>query len=295
MSVISTWVATPNRIRLIYDFLAASSSGEERERVEQLAGPSSLSKQAEDPEEQAGTTTVPSTISQGIALGLFLEHDGKLAARPVDRELAIVLGPNEAYTQMLEHLLLSPESPVAESQQTFATALSWFLCQSPRDPLSFSGSQVTRLASQLIGDDFFELRSVANWQTFCYWARALGYCTFLKIDDKTAVYADPSRAVARHLRQQLQKTGMRKASELPALLANATVFDGGSQRTKIQARFKESTNLPSRLSESLSLALLRLENANKISLTQLADGDIRALDLGDRTRSITHLERDIGL
>jgi hypothetical protein len=162
--------------------------------------------------------------------------------------------------------------------------------QSPRRPLDFSTNQLTRLREQLGESDDYQITSAPRWQNVYYWARALGFCGFVGLSNKTLVIPDPTIVLRRHLREVLLHTDELRIAEMLGKLADrCPVFEGGTLRNEVEERVLTKPRDESRLSESTSLALTRLQDQGLIRLRALADAEVRILDHGDTTERISHV------
>jgi hypothetical protein len=289
MSVISTVEAIPSRLKMLYAFLEGKA-GEDRSRLMSIAGPKAFANAATADESSAAT--VRNSILEALNMGLLIEDNDRISARPLDKATRRTFGFDRAYLQLVEWLLFDRDAPGQESQRAFAFALSWLLTQSPRRPLNFSINQKMKLQEQLGEADDYQLTNFSNWQNLCYWGRYLGYCMFLGLKGVTWVVPDPSIALRRHFDVMLpDKDRMRVADVVSELAERNPVFEGGYARVEVESRFSKAPREQNRLSESTSLGILRLEQQGLIRLEALADADVLSLDLGDTQRAVTHVVR----
>lgn len=293
MSVISTVEAIPSRLKIIYEYLEGKTA-EDRSRVMAVLAPRALARigASGDP----SLATVDNSLAEAIQLGLVLNENGKLTARPIDKALRKKYGLDRAFIDLAEWLLLSEESPGRESQRTFPFALAWLLMQSPREPLQFSGNKVNKLRGQIGEGDEYQLTNESSWQNLCYWARALGYCTWFSSNGEAMVISDPTEALRRHLDAMLPaKEPLRVVDALGLLAKRCTVIDGGVVREEVESRSLGTLRESSKLSQSTSFALSRLESLGAVHLRALADAETRTLDVGAGPRPVSHLQRGKGL
>ncbi len=293
MSVITTVEAIPSRLKMLYAYLE-DKSGEDRARLTAITGPWPKAAQAgTDLTGERGGYAVSNSIAEALQLGLLVERENRVAVgRPLDRARRRSFGFDEAFAEHAEWLLLSPDSPGRESQRGFGFALSWLLMQSPRRPLDFSRNQVTLLREQLGSGDDYQITSIPRFQNLCYWARMLGYCGFVGLRGRTLVVPDPTNALRRHLREILPHKGdMRVSDVMMTLAARCPVLEDGAMRSEVEGRVLAEPRELAKLSESTSLALLRLQGQGSLELRALADAEARVLDLGDTDKRVTHLVR----
>jgi hypothetical protein len=182
----------------------------------------------------------------------------------------------------------------------FARVTAWFLDQ-PAGKLPLRLADVQDVWPSIAEEGFRDVNNPA-WPQWLHWAQALGLATDL---DLTRVKADPSRGekeepartlvvnptgfLQRHLDELLPKGLAKPASAwLPDLGERFPVFETGWIRRRVR-------DDPARiLSDSLSLALLRLEDLGQVELTDRKDAERYLLHLGRFERTFTHLARQGG-
>lgn len=292
MSIISNWVATPSRLRMLYFYLE-DKSGETRDRLVAFAGPRPFQKRNADDDESSSSTVVK-PIDEAIQMGLLIEDANKISvSKRVDRKRGAV-DVDSAFSELVESLLLKSDSPGFESQRSFAPALSWLLMQSPLAPLSFQGNPRERIKEELDGIDY-QLSTEASWQNFCHWARFLGFCTFIGVADRIAVVPDPTNAVSRHLFKIFANEKTMPVGMLVERLAeHCPVLEGGWARNEVEGHSRISARDPFTLSQSTSLALKRLANGGFIKIEIRADAQAFVLDYSDSTERVTHVSKGRG-
>jgi len=289
MSVLSTFEAIPSRLKIIYEYLEGKAP-EDRSRVIEILGPGALArkKASGDP----SRATVESSLNEAIQMGLIVSEDGKLSALPMEKGLRRKVGFDRAFVDLAEWLLLAADAPGRASQRAFPYALAWLLMQSPREPLQFSDNKVSTLRGQIGEGDDYQLTNESSWQNLCYWARALGFCTWLSCGGQAMVMADPTKALQRHLDAILPlKEPLRIVDALVLLGERCTVFEGGVVREEVEARSLGVPRESSKLSQSTSFALLRLESLGAVTLLALADAETRTIEVGAGPRPLSHLQR----
>jgi hypothetical protein len=105
------------------------------------------------------------------------------------------------------------------------------------------------------------------------------------------VIADPTRAIERRLpvlfgdeRQMTINTFVHR------LGTHIPVLDGGRVWHEMQGRFKETLQAKEKhLSQSVSLAMLRLQQAGRIKLEGLSDAASWILEVGRESKSVSHI------
>jgi hypothetical protein len=164
--------------------------------------------------------------------------------------------------------------------------------QPVRRPLQLGVNYKNLIGQQLAlpEDVAFDLSNRDRFNSFHYWCRYLGYAELISSKD---LLPDPTVALRRLLPQAMGSD--REAAILPLLgrLARLTpVFESGRVRRELEADAKpDFQREPQRLSQSTSLALLRLEQAGSVRLEARSDAQALILNLGaDAPRRISHLE-----
>lgn len=288
MSIISTLEATPNRLKLIFSYLDGIKS-EEKKRLLAIAGPKPLRARVE----QSGGNTVAKPVAEALQMGLLVEDGERIrVARNLSPDRRRLLGFDEAFSEHVEDLLFDTTSPGWNSQRTVAPAIAWLLIGSPRRPFEWSGNPRTLLTEQLGEGDNYLLTNPANWQNFAYWARALGYCTFIGVGAKQFVVPDPTAALRRHLREILpDELSITIAETISRVAQRCPVLEQGWAREEVEARSVLPPREHTRLSETTSFALRRLASAGDIKLLALPDAEVRVLNCGDAIDRVSHIAK----
>jgi hypothetical protein len=178
------------------------------------------------------------------------------------------------------------------------TALSWFLSTSPLRPMNFSKEPINELKA-LLGDHAskFEISDYAGWQSFLYWSRYLGFATIVgggnNADDLTTrrVIPDPVKAVEGALPAIFAETNELPVEQFVTRLAAIfPVFETGSARQDFEAmRLTPLIDGDKRLSIATSLALQRLSDRQRLTMTSVADAAARILDFGSREGRVSRI------
>jgi hypothetical protein len=289
MKVVTAVGATPNRMRILYEFLAHSGEkGAERSKLAALLAPTSLAGKEDAGEDNA----FADCLSAGDELRIFRREDDRilLVQAPQRPEL------EEAFREQVERGLLPTGRSEGEVDGAFAGAVSWMLCQDPSQGLRWSGSPgaITVLRTQ-IGEDGpnYDLTNDSRFQQAAYWARFLGFVSRLKLKGEDIVVPDPTRAIERLLDAALPR-GVEKpvAAFMVDLARLCPVLEGGRARIEFEERLPPGMRREDRvLSASTALALLRLKNRGSLAFRRLDDGQVfQAEGLGDDGR-VTHVRR----
>ena len=299
MSIVTTAQAVPSRLFAIYAALFDSESGEVKDRIEAWATPPSLSGRGSDDDGESTTTLFSNTLAEARRIGLVEEIDDKLRLTAEARSGGKKRGDSEAYFLAYMRRTLFDPARAAETQQVgFMFALSWFLSSSPLRPMSFSEPPQNTLKAQ-IGDHASktELTSLNRYQNFLYWARYLGFATIVgganDPEDVTSrrVIPDPAKAIESAL-----PTIFAEANDLPIeqfmtrLAAIFPVFETGSVRQDYEGmRLTPVVDGDKRLSIATSLALQRLVDRQRLTMTGVADATSRILDFGSREGRVSRI------
>ncbi len=300
MSIVTTAQAVPSRLFAIYTSLFNSANGEVKERVESWATPPSLSGRGTDEDGESSTTLFSNTLQEARRLGLVEEADDKLRLTADARGSGKRGHDIESYFHdYLKRTLFDPARAIETQQDAFMLALAWFLSTNPLKPMGFSEGPQIALKIE-IGDhaNKTELTSINRYQNFLYWARYLGFATIVgwrDTDDPGSRRAipDPARAIEVAL-----PAIFADDDELPIevflgrLSAIFPVFEKGSIRKDYeQMRLTPPVDVAYRLSIATSIALQRLDDRQRITLSSVADAPARVLDFGVREGRVSHVAR----
>ncbi len=231
------------------------------------------------------------SLKAGVEVGLFESSGGKDLSRVRLAPDASAVDPakDEVCRDVLANLLLDPD----DGDDGFATALAWFLCQSPfgrplrdREPPALPG-EIQEAGLQ----DRTGITSDVNSGAFRHWCTYLGFANSHKLDGKAAVSPDPTRYLSRRLPQVVEVTGERVSllEVMRRLSQRCPVLEGGTYRDEIETLLDVSR--PERhLSETTSLALLRLADRGEIDLHEEADAaNVMVLQKGNQSSRYSRL------
>ena len=292
MSVITSWSATPNRLRIALRFVSAyGSSGVENDLLQRTLLPGALARnQAEDDEPQGGSAIGSEVLMELRNLGMLARaDDGTLSVSPHLTDLS-----DDSFLAYLQAKLLNPAEAPGHNQEAFPSALAWFLCQDPANPLPW-GHNYRELINEDCGPNHgeFELRNEASCEQFVYWARFLGFAWRLNVEGRNSVIPDPTKSIARTMRRwgQSGSTDQQPIGDiLDRLSADLPVLEGGVARSEIESKFAADRRRPEgNISRSTSFALRRLERSGWIQMNRLADAPAMNLDLGSELRPVSHV------
>lgn len=299
MSIITTAQAVPSRLFAIHAALFDSESGEVKDRIEAWATPPSLSGRGGDDDGEPTTTLFSNTLAEARRLGLVEEIDDKLRLTTDARGGGRKGKDSETFfLTFMRRTLFDPVRAAETQQAAFMLALSWFLSSSPLRPMNFSEPPQNSLKAQ-IGDQASrtELTSLNRYQNFLYWARYLGFATIVgggsDAEDVTSRRVVPNPVIA--IGSALPAI-FAEGSDLPIeqfitrLAAIFPVFETGSVREDFEAmRIAPPADGDKRLSITTSLALQRLVDRQRLTMTTVADAPGRILDFGAREGRVSRI------
>lgn len=304
MSVISNLVAQPNRIIVATEFVHGfGDKGASLDNLEKMLTPvprqqNQAADNAPDPDaaERSGTTIAAEVLSEMLKLKILerTEHDNLRVVPALLVHSPKMEWPVRLYNYLFP-ILTAADAAREHGQGELPEALCWLLQQSTTQPLGISvGSHYNILVSQMVDDDPLcsNIRSDARYQNVIYWARYLGLAERLSIKQAAdMVIADPTRAIAIRLPLLFSdERQMTIQAFVHSLGVHIPVLDAGQVWHEMQGRFKEALQMSDKhLSQAISLALLRLQQAGKIKLEGLSDAAAWVLKVGRESKSISHI------
>lgn len=297
MSIVTTAQAVPSRLFAIYASLFLSDSGEIKDRIEAWATPPSLSGRGADDDGESTTTLFSNTLQEARRIGLVEDVDDKLRLTADARGVKNGHDSEVYFLDFMRRTLFDPARAVETQQAGFMIALAWFLSSNPLRPMNFSEAPQVGMRAQ-IGDHASktELTSLNRYQNFLYWARYLGFATIVggrDADDQNArrVIPDPVRAIECALPAIFAESNELPIEQFLTRLSGVfPVFETGSVREAYEAmRLVPVPDLGQRLSVTTSVALQRLADRQRITLTSVADAPARILDFGSREGRASHV------
>lgn len=298
MSIITTAQAVPSRLFAIYASLFESETGEFKDRIEAWATPPSLSGRGADDDGESTTTLFSNTLQEARRIGLVEEIEDKLRLTVDARGAGKKGRDSEVYfLEYMRRTLFDPVRAAETQQYGFMVALAWFLSSNPLRPMNFSEAPQASLRAQ-IGDHASktELTSLHRYQNFLYWARYLGFATIVggrDADDQNARRAipDPVRAIEGALPVIFAESDEMPVEQFLTRLSGIfPVFERGNVREDYESmRLTPVPDLGQRLSVTTSVALQRLADRQRISMSSVADAPARILDFGSREGRVSHL------
>lgn len=290
MSVITSWTATPNRMKIVWEFVGnLGPGGVKGEELQTLLGPRALQVgQAQEEGISSGTAIGDQVVTEMRNLGLVERaHNGNITISS-----SAPKGGETEFLASLENRLLEPVEAERYGQKSFPLALAWLLTQDPTNPLVWGQNYSGQVQGDCGADTgSFELTNVARCQQFVYWARYLGFAWRLEIDRTNVVIPDPTSAIARNLPKVIAGKGHCPIQDVMVEVAGLLpVLEWGTARTEVETRLPVQKQRPEgTLSRSTSFALERLERRGRVVLERPADADAINLDLASGLRPISHV------
>ena len=290
MSVITSWSATPNRMRIALKLV--SESGQEGMTIDVIQKtllPAALAGSQSDDEPQGGSAIGTEVISELRSMGLLIQTDD--GCLRVSSEAINV--SDEQFVLLLQDRLVNPTEAVKCRQENFPKAMAWFLCQDPASPLPWGQNHRNRVESDCGAEGgAYELTNSAGCNQFIYWARFLGFAWRLNIERQNVVIPDPTKSIAREMGRWEQATDWQPIGGVLSRLANQLpVLEGGDARNEIESKLPaEKRRAGEFISRSTSFALRRLERSGQIQMNRLADAPAVNLDFGANPRAVSHIK-----
>ncbi len=266
MSITTSTSCTPNRMRIIYEFVKSRGDrGISRDVLISYITPKSIGA--------SDSNLITHTIAETQRLGFI--NAGKDETFFVGEDLK---DSDRSFLDILEQRLLRPSSSDEYGHAKFQQALSWLLMQSPITPLDWGSNPRERIERQCgESSGVFELTNNTRFQNFAYWARFLGFARFTTVSGTMRITPDPTEAIRRHLPHLL--SGNEATAPLPivqALSSRLPVLDYGTVRVEVEKLAQENSSWEtSPVSATTTLALMRMEQAGEISLDNRADSGSR--------------------
>ena len=287
MSVIASFTATPNRLKIAIRFVSSCGSGGIKEDLlQQTLLPAELARsQSGEDEPQGGSAVGDEVVRELRNLGMLVSGDDD--ALTVSPDLS-----EYGFVDFLQQKLLNPEEAEKHGQRVLPYALAWLLCRDPATPLAWEDNY-RGLVEQDCGPEVasFELTNSARCNQFVYWARFLGFAWRLQIERKNVVVPDPTRAIVRSLDRWEAKPGWLPIGEfLSRLAVDLPVLEEGAARKFVESRIApDRRRPPGHISRSTSYALRRLERSGQIEMQRMADAQAMNLEFGSELRPVSHV------
>lgn len=290
MRIVTAVGATPNRVQVIYEFLARGpEAGIDRDRLAALIAPASLARKENAGEDNAFSDC----IGAGTELGLFRREEDRIL---ISGERTPNIAPAEEFVVRVRRALLSPDVSTLTPEGSFAGSVAWMLCQDPHVGLGAKDAQgPIAMFREQVGQDGpdYDLGSTATYQQAVYWARYLGFVSKLKVKENTLVIPDPTQAILAQLDAVLPRAVEKPMVTFLADLAKVCpVLEGALGRTEVESRLPPRLQRESRVvSRSTALALSRLRKRGILAFSKLDDGQIVSCEGLQDDGRVTHVRR----
>lgn len=287
MSLFSNPEAVPSRLIGAWRYLATASEDEVLDAVlkQDLMPDAILPDRKGD---RRGVLT--ESLKAGVEIGLFEDSGGEVNRIRLSPDASGVdLAEDDSCRDALADLLFDSDN----GNDGFATALAWFLCQSPfGTPLRDKEPPTLPRKIQEAGlQERTSITSDASSGAFRHWSTYLGFANSHKLDGNAAVSPDVTHYLSRRLPQIVKATGERVPllEVVRNLSQRCPVLEGGHHRDKVETLLDVSR--PERhLSETTSLAFLRLEDRGEVDLYEESDAaNVMVLQKGKQSSRYSHL------
>ena len=287
MSLITTFSATPSRLRGIFRFLVKADEHRfDLQSMARMLMPDAFI----DSEKDRPRVAFEDTFAEGRYLGLFQvtdEEDVSMAMlHPTIVEKGYVV---EDVDQVFPDIIRSRVFE-GEDQQTDGVGytLAWFLSRSPYEAPKNAETSLREIV-RVDCRDLTTITNKARYNQAVYWTLYLGFAWEHAIGRDSVLVADPTAYIRRHLPQLFDRTGEEVAlpNFMQVLADRAPVFEGGRFREGIEE--KVGCREPNHLSESTAFALSRLEEEGHIELTMSSDATALNLPTAGNVRRFSHI------
>ncbi|GAA0251942.1 hypothetical protein GCM10010492_60510 [Saccharothrix mutabilis subsp. mutabilis] len=287
-------LASAPALFVICRYLAHHSSGATVDRMNAALAPASLSAEVG----RAGRTAkvppvLPDSLQIGVDIGL-LDVEGFRDRRVyilrhtyVEQIHDMPPADSRAFRTLLlrrfgARVLDAVEKD--ESPPDVPYAITWLLTWDPLQSTSDQWDQGPREKFEHAGMRH-AVHNPEQWRPFLRWARALGLITMTTVSRKTRLSVDPTCAVEGLLAEMPSSASARewleRLYELAPLLGHP----------RLLRALPDGISVPPGPSEAMSLALLKLERANRVRLMHADDfADAVVLRVGGRDRRIARIE-----
>ena len=285
MSVIGTVEAVPNRLKILWSILRdEDAKGIDRDKLRSRITPNWLGAKDESTGE-SGTTLFDESLNELIRSGF---------ARTESKKLFLEAVGDKDFIAAVEGRLLAPNVDIDTERGHLARALAWFLTRRPTRPLPWSSAPSEALREDFgSGEPFvFDLTNNSRWQNFAYWARFLGFASFIEVSGVRMVAPDPKGALSRLLVGALPKDRETPIGIFFANLAGLTaVFEGAAVRRAVEERLQRGAPEPRAISEATAFALRRLQIAGELQPVESHDAEMWTAPAFFGGGRVSHLKR----
>jgi hypothetical protein len=273
MSILIALEAVPNRIQLLG-------------RTISVEGPMSRGD-LQAFIQQTDSNQFNNIVREAIRLDFLKEDNEHVLSLAVPEEVANV---TEEFRSFCFDRLVTSVAENKDEDSSFARAVAWFLNRPIFPQLRWGEEFRQYIDKDLQGDDFFDLTNKERAQMFGYWAQFLGFMEWSVFDGATYCSADPTRAIEMIAKSTLKPgAAVALGTFLSELSNKAPVLEGGVIRKEIEGRSRGRRD-GLELSQTTSLALLRLKLKGSLSLDMASDAEAWSICVASDTPiSVSHL------
>lgn len=269
MSIISQFTAGPNRVEMLIDFLKTNKNKYTKKDLENIFSP------------QSGS--IFKEVFKVVEMLNLLTIKEDLVFHNIDNK-------KKSTIEIIKDAIFNVEYI---KNDNFSLSLAWLLVQQPHELISFQDNVGNILIKDLTEQvSEVELTNTANFQHFIYWCEYLGFVNKISISGETFISPDPTSAIRAELNINFKKNTTYTVKDFFIMLSkNLPVLEYGFVREKITPILRDGLFIPAdTLSYSTSLAIIRLEQQNIISLESKSDADIITLLDGVNNQRISHIK-----
>ena len=246
---------------------------------------------------------VHQTLTRWIQIGLFHDEDGYISmSKGYETGSTKGIAGLKALGSQLRQLILDPSNnedlliDKPGKAADFTRAVCWVLAQDPFHLTTGSYKDlINRMENDQFPDEPWAFRNDTRWAGFTDWAPLLGFGWNSHVPKNNTFIIDPTKAVEDALPEVFSgRSEMSQDDFFHELADQLPVIDNGAYRTKVEDILIENSWHPIKtheVSPSLSLSLLRLQEANRLHLESRSDAPHRTL-LGRgfaNIRKVSHL------
>ncbi len=274
MSIISNVTAEPNRLEMVLEYLKSTKRQYTKQELEDVFSPSNG---------RGGSSIFREVYIVLESLGLV----------KIENDLVKLNLPNTKQTiaKIIKEAIFNKDFL---ERDNMAFAIAWLQTQNSIKALNWSDS-IGNVVKSDLNDEYQELdltgTDATRWKHFGYWCIYLGFATKIYIAEKTYICPDPTDAISIELKNIFTKTKELTIKDfLISLSTILPVLEQGHVRKKINESIREGLQLSENiLSIATSLALLRLQEQNKIKLEHKSDADSMSIQNEHNNEIISHI------
>ena len=287
MSLITTFSATPSRLRGIFRFLLKVEAHRfSKSSMARMLMPDPFI----DSEKDRPRVAFEDTFTEGKHLGIFqetTEEDETVAMlHPTIVEKGYAVEDvDDIFPDIIRSQIFEEKSDHTDG---VGYALAWFLSRSPYEASKDAEASLREIV-QTGCRDLTEITNKARYDQAVYWTVHLGFAWEHAIKKDAVLVPDPTAYIQRQLPHLFENSGEEVAlpSFMHELTDRAPVFEGGRFREGIEEKIGRRE--PNHLSESTAFALLRLVEEGHIELRMQSDASALNLPTADKVQRFSHI------